>query len=154
MNLPELNLADIKATLKSEPEKELPEGILKLPKETITVKLSEDGVQVKFEERSRGRMKFQIKFSNEEAQSFRNYCSVFKADEMHMDDFIKFLVFEGMTSYNAKVNEAVSEIQNDPEAMIEAGLEAAEVDQDQVSADMAAMEDHQDNNDSTDSKEK
>ena len=132
MNVPELNLASIEKTFKTLPgqhdaplpvkDNRLPDGVLKIPEkgsDKLNIKLSEDGVAVKFTERSRGRMKFQIKFSNDEAQSFRNYCTVFKSDEMHTDDFIKFLVFTGMRAYNDTVNNAVEKIQADSEAMAE-----------------------------------
>lgn len=142
MQVPELNLNDIKDALgktkplpakveESKPAPKPPDGILKIPKkgsDKLIIKMSEDGVKVKFEERSRGRMKFQIKFSSEEAIAFRNYSQTFKADDMHVDDFIKFIFFTGMTAYSERVSEAVQNIANDPEAMLAAGMTQEDID--------------------------
>ncbi len=132
MQVPEMNYSMIKQNIDKRLEVspssvvKLPEGVLKIPKEgseKLYVKLTEEGVKVRFQERSRGRMKFQVKFSADEAESFRNYCTAFKADETHVDDFIKFLLFTGMQAYNERVNEAVKAIASDKEAMKAAGLD-------------------------------
>ena len=70
-------------------------------KELITMK--QDGVQVKYTERTRNRVKFQIKFKEEEATAFKNYAKVFKDPEMAMDDFIRVVFFTGMEALNEQV---------------------------------------------------
>ena len=124
-----IGLADLPSQNKPEKEVTPSPGILKLPKDTISIKLSGEGVNTKLIQREgrRRNMEFRIKFSKDEAIAFRNYCGVFKDNEMHMDDFIKFLFFEGMNSYNAKVNAAVEEVRSNPELLEQAGIDPDKV---------------------------
>jgi hypothetical protein len=58
------------------------------------VSLSLEGTKFKLVERSRGRMKIQIKFSKEQAEGFKNFCKL-KPPELDDEDFYKQIFFAG-----------------------------------------------------------
>ena len=53
-----------------------------------------DDAKFKLVERSRGRMKIQIKFSKEEAEGFKNFCKL-KPPELDDESFYKQIFFAG-----------------------------------------------------------
>jgi hypothetical protein len=59
-----------------------------------TVSLSLKDTTIKLTERSRGRMKIQIKFSKEEAEGFKNFCKL-KPPELDEESFYKQIFFAG-----------------------------------------------------------
>ncbi len=59
-----------------------------------TVSLSLKDTKIKLTERSRGRMKIQIKFSKEEAEGFKNFCKL-KPPELNEENFYKQIFFAG-----------------------------------------------------------
>jgi len=58
------------------------------------VSLSLKDTKIKLTERSRGRMKIQIKFSKEQAEGFKNFCKL-KPPELDEEDFYKQIFFAG-----------------------------------------------------------
>jgi hypothetical protein len=58
------------------------------------VSLKLDDAKFKLIERSRGRMKIQIKFSKEEAEGFKNFCKL-KPPELDDENFYKQIFFAG-----------------------------------------------------------
>lgn len=58
------------------------------------VSLKLDDAKFKLVERSRGRMKIQIKFSKEEAEGFKNFCKL-KPPELDDESFYKQIFFAG-----------------------------------------------------------
>jgi len=58
------------------------------------VSLKLDDARFKLIERSRGRMKIQIKFSKEEAEGFKNFCKL-KPPELDDETFYKQIFFAG-----------------------------------------------------------
>ena len=58
------------------------------------VSLKLDDAKFKLIERSRGRMKIQIKFSKEEAEGFKNFCKL-KPPELDDESFYKQIFFAG-----------------------------------------------------------
>lgn len=58
------------------------------------VSLKLDDAKFKLIERSRGRMKIQIKFSKEEAEGFKNFCKL-KPPELEDEVFYKQIFFAG-----------------------------------------------------------
>ena len=58
------------------------------------VSLSFEDTKFKLVERSRGRMKIQIKFSKEEAEGFKNFCKL-KPPELEDELFYKQIFFAG-----------------------------------------------------------
>lgn len=79
------------------------------PEENQIITLKPEGVNVKLTERSKGRLKFQIKLSKDEAEAFNNYSKVFKDPKMPMDEFVRVIFFTGMTSLNDQVVERVKQ---------------------------------------------
>ncbi len=55
-----------------------------------------DGWKIKTEYRSKNRMKFQLKLSQEEAEAFKNFASNVKPDEITMNDFVRSIFFNGV----------------------------------------------------------
>ena len=53
---------------------------------------------IKIQDRSKNRMKFQIKLNQEEADAFRNLANSAKPDNVSLDDFVKSLFFTGIRS--------------------------------------------------------
>ena len=71
-----------------------------------TVSFSLDDAKFKLTERSRGRMKIQIKFSKEEAEGFNNFCKV-KPPELPDDDFYKQIFFAGCNAMTEQIQALV-----------------------------------------------
>ena len=47
-------------------------------------------------ERSKNRMKFQLKLNQEEADAFRNFTNSVKPDNIGLDDFVRSIFFSGI----------------------------------------------------------
>ena len=78
------------------------------------VSFSLDNTKFKLVERSRGRMKIQIKFSKEEAEGFKNFCMI-KPPELDDDSFYKQIFFAGCNAMTEQIT-----------ALVEAHREAKE----------------------------
>ena len=52
--------------------------------------------KIKVEYRSKGRMKFQLKLNQEEAEAFRNFSNSVKPHEVGMNDFVRSIFFAGI----------------------------------------------------------
>ena len=74
---------------------------------TETVKLNIDGWKIHLDERSRGRMKFQIKLNKEETEAFKVFTDTVKPEEVPLDDFVKSIFLTGIESMNKKLVEMV-----------------------------------------------
>ena len=86
-----------------------------------------DNTKFKLVERSRGRMKIQIKFSKEEAEGFKNFCMI-KPPEVADEVFYKQIFFAGcnaMTKEITSLVEAHKEAQENEEK-IEENVETEE----------------------------
>jgi hypothetical protein len=70
------------------------------------VSLSLEGTKFKLVERSRGRMKIQVKFSKEEAEGFKNFCKL-KPPELADDDFYKQIFFAGCNVMTEQIQSLV-----------------------------------------------
>lgn len=64
------------------------------PENKIT--FNPEGWTVKTEYRSKNRMKFQLKLTQEEAEAFKNFASNVKPDEITMNDFVRSIFFNGV----------------------------------------------------------
>jgi hypothetical protein len=73
-----------------------------------------DTAKIKVTERSRGRMKIQIKLSKEEAEGFKNFCMI-KPPELADEIFYKQIFFAGCNAMTEQIT-----------AMVEAHREAKE----------------------------
>ena len=72
-----------------------------------TVKLNIDGWKIRLDERSRGRMKFQIKLNKEETEAFKVFTDTVKPEEVPLDDFVKSIFLTGIEAMNQKLVEMV-----------------------------------------------
>jgi hypothetical protein len=72
------------------------------------VSFSLDDAKIKVTERSRGRMKIQIKLSKEEAEGFKNFCNV-KPPEMSEEVFYRQIFFAGCNSMTQQIQELYEE---------------------------------------------
>jgi hypothetical protein len=70
------------------------------------VSLSFKDTKFKLVERSRGRMKIQIKFSKEEAEGFKNFCKL-KPPELEDDTFFKQIFFAGCNAMTEQIQSLV-----------------------------------------------
>jgi hypothetical protein len=65
-----------------------------------------DNAKVKIVERSRGRMKIQIKLSKEEAEGFKNF-SLIKPPELPDETFYKQIFFAGCNVMTQQITEMI-----------------------------------------------
>ena len=68
-----------------------------------------DGWKIKPQERTRARMKLQVKLSKIEAQSFKNFMDTIKPVEVSEDDFLKAIFRVGMQEMETQLVEAAKE---------------------------------------------
>tara|TARA_Y100000296_G_C5084164_1_gene211506 strand:+ start:162 stop:494 length:333 start_codon:yes stop_codon:yes gene_type:complete len=64
--------------------------------EKLELKLNPANVKIQVKERSRGRMKIQIKLGSDEALAYKNFVEQLKPDEITFDDFTKAVFFTGL----------------------------------------------------------
>jgi hypothetical protein len=62
----------------------------------------------KLTERSRGRMKIQIKFSKEEAEGFKNFCMI-KPEDLADEMFYKQIFFAGCNTMTEQIQAMMNE---------------------------------------------
>ena len=80
-----------------------------------TVSFSLDDAKIKLTERSRGRMKIQIKFSKEEAEGFKNFCKI-KPEQLDDETFYKQIFFAGCNAMTEQIQQMIEEHQQKKEA--------------------------------------
>lgn len=73
-----------------------------------SISLNLDNSKVKFVERSRGRMKIQVKLNKEEAEGFKNFMMV-KPPELDEDTFFKQIFFAGCNVMFAQIQEMINQ---------------------------------------------
>jgi len=73
-----------------------------------TVSFSLDDAKIKLTERSRGRMKIQIKFSKEEAEGFKNFCKI-KPEQLDDETFYKQIFFAGCNAMTEQIQQMIEE---------------------------------------------
>ena len=71
------------------------------------VKLEIDKWNIKIVDRSRNRMKLQIKLGAQEAEAFRNFSEQVKPDHASLDDFVKALFFAGIQSFEKNLQDQI-----------------------------------------------
>ena len=67
-----------------------------------------DNAKVKITERSKGRMKIQIKLNREEAEGFKNFSMV-KPPELDDETFYKQIFFAGCNVMTAQIQQMISD---------------------------------------------
>lgn len=68
-----------------------------------------DSWRIKLTERSRDRMKLQIKFSKEETIALKNFMEMVKPPELSQDDFFKGIFKIGVETMEVKLMDAVKQ---------------------------------------------
>lgn len=76
--------------------------------EPENLKLNIEDWNIKIKERSKQRMKLQIKLSKDESVAFKNFTDACKPDEVSDDDFIKMIFVTGFETLNRQLAEMVS----------------------------------------------
>jgi hypothetical protein len=92
------------------------------------VSFSLNDTKIKLTERSRGRMKIQIKFSKEEAEGFKNFCKL-KPPELEDEVFYKQIFFAGCNVMTEQIKALVEQsraAQADQETPVAEATDAAE----------------------------
>ena len=59
--------------------------------------------KIKVEYRSKGRMKFQLKLNQEEAEAFRNFSNSVKPHDVDMNDFVRSIFFAGIRTLEDQI---------------------------------------------------
>ena len=77
--------------------------------QTQSIKLDIEKWRLRIDERSRNRMKIQIKLSKEEAVSFKNFASMVKPEEVSDDDFMRTIFITGCETMNQQLSRLVQE---------------------------------------------
>jgi len=98
------------------------------PGATTTVSLTKSTVKIETRENGKG-MKITFKLNKEEAEGFNNICNMSKPEGISQDQFVKFLVFKGMDTFQSELKERVKKFKEEhPEeyAKMEAEAKAAE----------------------------
>jgi len=75
--------------------------------ETDDIKLDVGSWKIRIDERSRGRMKLQVKLSKDEAMAFKNFSEVCKPQEIPDEDFIKTVFLTGIEALNQQLADLV-----------------------------------------------
>lgn len=75
--------------------------------ETQSIKLDVQKWKIKLEDRSRNRMKIQIKLSKDEAQAFKNFSDTVKPEEVSDHDFMKTIFVTGCETLNQQLQALV-----------------------------------------------
>jgi uncharacterized alpha/beta hydrolase family protein len=75
--------------------------------EQTSIKMDIDKWKIRVDERSKNRMKLQIKLSKDEAIAFKNFASVCKPVEIKDEDFIKTVFITGIEAMNKQLAEMV-----------------------------------------------
>ena len=83
------------------------------------VSVNLDNTKFKLIERSRGRMKIQIKFSKEEAEGFKNF-SMIKPEQLDDETFYKQIFFAGCNSMTEQIQSMMKEREAELSAQKEA----------------------------------
>ena len=76
--------------------------------ETTNIKLDVSKWRIRVDQRSRNRIKLQIKLSKDEATAYKNFAEVCKPEEISDDDFLKTVFITGIEALNRQLAEMVS----------------------------------------------
>jgi len=74
-----------------------------------SIKLDIQNWKFRVDNRSRKRMKINIKLSKDEAEAFKNFATVVKPDEISDDDFMKTIFVTGCEALNAQLSNLVQQ---------------------------------------------
>tara|TARA_R110000751_G_scaffold119955_1_gene220601 strand:- start:1430 stop:1897 length:468 start_codon:yes stop_codon:yes gene_type:complete len=75
--------------------------------EQTSIKLDVSKWNIRIDQRSRNRMKLQIKLSKDEAQAYKNFAAMCKPEDLSEDMFIKTVFITGFEAMNKELAEMV-----------------------------------------------
>jgi uncharacterized alpha/beta hydrolase family protein len=110
--------------------------------EQTSIKLDVSQWRIRIDERSRNRMKLQVKLSKDEAIAYKNFADVCKPQEITDEDFIKTVFVTGIESLNKQLSEMVQKYAlENKEELAASGITVIENEDGQVKlAETAVME--------------
>lgn len=79
------------------------------------IKFDGSNWKVKITDRSRGRMKINIKLNKDESEGFKNWSTMVRPESISDDDFFKQIFFNGIEYLNQKLQHMAREVLNNPE---------------------------------------
>ena len=71
--------------------------------ETESIKLDIQNWKFRIDERSRNRMKINIKLSKDEAEAYKNFATSIKPEELSDNDFMKTIFFKGCETLHTEL---------------------------------------------------
>lgn len=74
-----------------------------------SIKLDIQTWRFRIDQRSRNRMKLNIKLSKDEAEAFKNFTNVVKPEEVSDEDFMKTIFVTGCEALNQQLNAMVQQ---------------------------------------------
>ncbi len=101
--------------------------------EKQSIKLDIQNWRVRVDERSRNRMKIQIKLSKDEAEAFKNFSNLVKPEEISDDDFMKTVFVTGCEALNQQLSQMVQKYaMENQEELASSGITVVEGDDGEV----------------------
>ena len=110
--------------------------------EQTSIKLDVNNWRIRIDERSRNRMKLQVKLSKDEAIAYKNFAEVCNPQEITDEDFIKTVFVTGIESLNQQLSDMVQKYASEnKEELAASGITVIENEDGQVKlAETAVME--------------
>ena len=111
--------------------------------EQTSIKLDVSQWRIRVDERSKNRMKLQIKLSKDEAIAYKNFAGVVKPQEITDDDFMKTVFVTGIETLNKQLSEMVQKYASEnKEELAASGITVIENDDGQVKLAETAVLEH------------
>ena len=111
--------------------------------EQTSIKLDVNKWRIRIDERSRNRMKLQVKLSKDEAIAYKNFADVCKPQEITDEDFIKTVFVTGIESLNKQLSEMVQKYASEnKEELAASGITVIENEDGQVKLAETAVLEH------------
>ena len=98
------------------------------PGAATSVSLTKSTIKIETRENGKG-MKITFKLNKEESEGFLNICNMQRPEGISQEQFVKFLVFKGMDTFQSELKERVQKFKQDhPEeyAKMEADAKASD----------------------------
>jgi len=110
--------------------------------EQTNIKLDVSQWRIRIDERSKNRMKLQVKLSKDEAIAYKNFADVCKPQEITDEDFIKTIFVTGIETLNQQLSDMVQKYASEnKEELAASGITVIENEDGQVRlAETAVME--------------
>tara|TARA_Y100000310_G_scaffold155788_1_gene155245 strand:+ start:422 stop:883 length:462 start_codon:yes stop_codon:yes gene_type:complete len=111
--------------------------------EQTSIKLDVSQWRIRIDERSKDRMKLQIKLSKDEAIAFKNFADVCKPQEITDADFIKTVFVTGIEALNKQLSDMVQKYASEnKEELAASGITVIENDDGEVKLAETAVLEH------------